>query len=193
MRVLRSLVVLTAASGIILLATSGSFLVVNEFRRSDVIVVLAGETRVRPALGLKLLRAGYAPRMILDVPARDEIYGSAALDLAQTYVRSLPEAKSISICAIYSQSTRGEAGDVGRCLDDNYGHSILLVTSDYHTRRALSIFRHELRRYSLTVAGATDDSEFGVAWWRRRQWAKMNFDEWLKLVWWESLDRWRSH
>ena len=24
-----------------------------------------------------------------------------------------------------------------------------------------------------------------------RQWAKINFDEWLRLVWWQAVDRWR--
>jgi uncharacterized SAM-binding protein YcdF (DUF218 family) len=68
----------------------------------------------------------------------------------------------------------------------------LLVTSDYHTRRALGIFKHELRRHDISVAAASDPSQFGNAWWKHRQWAKTNFDEWLKLVWWKVVDRWRS-
>ena len=50
-----------------LLATSGRFLVVNQPRESDVILVLAGETEHRPARGLELLTLGYAPRLILNV------------------------------------------------------------------------------------------------------------------------------
>jgi hypothetical protein len=41
------------------------------------------------------------------------------------------------------------------------------------------------------VAAAYDPNEFGVQWWRHRQWAKVDFDEWLRLIWWELVDRWR--
>ena len=36
-----------------------------------------------------------------------------------------------------------------------------------------------------------DPREFGVRWWRHREWAKTNFYEWLRLAWWELIDRWR--
>jgi len=26
---------------------------------------------------------------------------------------------------------------------------------------------------------------------RRREWAKVTFNEWLKVVWWNAVDRWR--
>ena len=68
---------------------------------------------------------------------------------------------------------------------------ILIVTSDYHTRRALSIFRHELPGRSFSVAAAYDPAEFGTLWWTHRQWAKILFDEWIRLVWWNAVDRWR--
>ena len=68
---------------------------------------------------------------------------------------------------------------------------MLVVTSDYHTRRALSTFRHEVPDMQISVAAATDQQQFGGSWWRHRQWAKLNFDEWLRLVWWEAVDRWR--
>jgi uncharacterized SAM-binding protein YcdF (DUF218 family) len=66
-----------------------------------------------------------------------------------------------------------------------------VVTSDYHTRRSLSTFRHELPECQISVAGAGDPQQFGLAWWRHRQWAKLNFDEWVRLMWWEAVDRWR--
>jgi len=80
--------------------------------------------------------------------------------------------------------------DVARCLQGGSGRCILLVTSDFHTRRALSIFNRTLPG-NYSVAAAFDEREFGVQWWRHRQWAKVNFDEWVKLIWWELFDRWR--
>jgi DUF218 domain len=173
-----------------LVATSGRFLVVNQPRKSDVMVVLAGETDRRPALGLELLEQGYAPKLILDVPAEARIYDSNQQDIARKYVDGLPQAGSITICPIYGQSTRDEARDVAGCLRGANARSILLVTSEFHTRRALSIFSRVLPA-NYSVAAAFDEREFGVRWWQRREWAKVNFEEWLKLIWWEVIDRWR--
>ena len=173
-----------------LVATSGRLLVVNQPRKSDVMVVLAGETDRRPARGLELLDQGFAPRLILDVPAQDRLYQWNELEIAQKYVAGLPNAGSITICPIYGHSTRDEAQDVSRCLQGVNARSVLVVTSDYHTRRALSIFSR-LSPADYSVAAVFDDREFGVHWWQHREWAKMNFDEWLKLTWWELVDRWR--
>ena len=45
---------------------AASFLVVDEPRRSDVIVVLAGETDRRPARALELLQQGHTAKQVLD-------------------------------------------------------------------------------------------------------------------------------
>lgn len=129
--------------------------------------------------------------MILDVPAEIRIYQWKQADLAQKYVDGLPAAKAVTVCPISGYSTRDEARDVRGCLQSVGGHSILLVTSDFHTRRALSTFRRVLPGYDYGIAAVFDEREFGVQWWRRREWAKMNLDEWLKLIWWELVDRWR--
>jgi uncharacterized SAM-binding protein YcdF (DUF218 family) len=174
-----------------LAANSGRFLVVDVPERSDVILVLAGETDVRPNRALQLMRQGYAPRIVIDVPAATRIYDSTQLWLAEKYVQSLPEAASVTICPIVGLSTREESHDAERCLAGDGGTRILIVTSDFHTRRALSIFRHELRWMSFSAAAAHDETQFGVRWWTRRQWSKTCLEEWMKLLWWAALERWR--
>ena len=171
--------------------TSGRFLVVNNPQRADVIVVLAGEMFRRPNRGLELLSENYAPRMLLDVPVLEMIYGQNAVELAQRYLRQLPQSQSVTVCPIVGLSTKAETRDVVQCLEKSGAHSILVVTSDYHTRRALSTFEHELPQYTIYVAAASDPGQFNATWWKRRQWAKMNFDEWIRLAWWEAVDRWR--
>lgn len=99
-----------------LFSTSGGFLVVNKPRKSDVIVVVAAETDRGPEIGLKLLDQGYAPRLILNVPAQIKVYGWSQLELAQEYVQGLPNSKLITICPIHGLSTRDEARDVLPCL-----------------------------------------------------------------------------
>lgn len=189
MKAFRILLAMVVVLAIIFVAFSGRFLVINQPQKSDVIVVLAGETQQRPARGLELLIQGFAPRLVLDVPTA-VIYDRSQLELAQAYVKTLPQANAISICPIYQRSTKGEARDVSRCLTGSEAPRVLLVTSDYHTRRALSIFRHILPQYHYSVAAASDELEYAPSWWQRRQWAKVNFDEWIRLVWWELVERW---
>ncbi len=170
---------------------AGSVLVVDKPLRSDVILVLAGETDRRPARALELLDAGYARRVIIDVPAAASIYGFTNIDLANKYVQRLPQSAAVEICPIEGLSTKDEALDAEKCLARGRGNRVLIVTSDFHTRRALSIFRRELRGTDFSAAAAYDDTQFGPRWWTHRQWAKTCVDEWLRLVWWTAVDRWR--
>jgi uncharacterized SAM-binding protein YcdF (DUF218 family) len=173
------------------LANAGRILVLNSPQRSDVILVLAGETDHRPALALKLLEQGYASRVIFDVPAGVRVYGADELDLAQKYTQSSHRAAALDICPIIGLSTKTEAHDAEKCLNRDGGERVLIVTSDFHTRRALSVFRHELRGKTFSIAASYDDVQFGTNWWRRRQWAKTCLEEWMRLSWWMSVDRWR--
>src|SRR3954468_9991172 len=191
MRTLRIFLIAVLTAVLLLSLTSGSYLVVNAPQKADVIVVLAGETNWRPARGLELLSQGYAPRMLLDVPSAGIIYDQSMLNIAKAYVQHLPQGRAVSICPIAGLSTKTEAQDVVGCLKNSGAHRVLVVTSDYHTRRARSVFQHELRGYDISIAAAFDSETFGIPWWHHRQWAKINLDEWLRLVWWQAIDRWR--
>jgi hypothetical protein len=181
---------LIMALALLFAANAGRILVLNNPEKSDAIVVLAGETEYRPQLGLRLLDQGYAGKLVIDVPVGQEIYQYTQVQLAENYFDKLPEAASIRICPIVGLSTRDESHDVAKCLTQGE-RKILIATSDYHTRRALAIFRQELPGRSFSVAAAYDPREYGIDWWRHREWAKTSFDEWLKLLWWSGVDRWR--
>lgn len=182
---------LPSALAVAFAVDAGSILVVDAPERSDAIVVLAGETDHRPARGLQLLDQGYGRHVVLDVPAGTEIFGFEEVQLATKYAQDRPEAASVRVCPIFGLSTRDESHDVAKCLAEVEGTRVLIVTSDFHTRRALSIFRHEVHGKTFSIAAAHDDAQFGVRWWMRRQWAKTCADEWLKLLWWNAVDRWR--
>lgn len=190
MRKVRVFLILLIVVVIIFVAFSGRHLVLNAPERADVIVVLAGETERRPQRGLELLSQGYAPQMLLDTPAGTTIYKWTQQDLAQKYVNELPQANQIKVCSITGLSTKEESFNVSDCLKDYTAHKILLVTSDYHSRRAFDIFSKELPSYQFSVATAYDDREFGTRWWQHRQWAKTNLLEFSKFAWWELVERW---
>jgi hypothetical protein len=172
-------------------AKAGAFLLVDAPLPADVILVLAGETDRRPERALELLAQGYGKRVVLDVPTNAKIYQSTEIQLAQKYIQNLPQAASVTICPIDGLSTKDESKDAEKCLAREGGKSVLIVTSDFHTRRALSVFRREIPGREYSVAAAHDDSKFGVKWWAHRQWAKTVLDEWLRLIWWKMVDQWR--
>jgi hypothetical protein len=170
---------------------AGGFLVLDAPRKSDVILVLAGETNRRPERALQLLAQGYGRRIVLDVPAEARIYEFTQLQLAQKYIQDSPLAAAMSVCPIYGFSTKDESRDAEKCIAKTGGGSVLIVTSDFHTRRALGVFRREISGHEYSVAAARDDTQFGVRWWSHRQWAKIFVDEWLRLIWWKVVDQWR--
>lgn len=174
-------------------ANAGRLLVVDAPQPSDVIVVLAGETDRRPERALQLLDQGYGRRILLDVNVPNQIYEIPEVQLAAEYIRRLPQAASIQICPIEGLSTREESHDVEKCLAGEageVGNRVLIVTSEFHTRRSLSIFRHEIQGKTFSTAAARDDTQFGIRWWTHRQWAKTCVDEWLRLFWWSVIERW---
>jgi len=190
MRFLRLLFVVVLIGGL-LASQAARLLSVDNPQKSDAIVVLAGETGARPARALELLRQGMAPRLFLDAEAGEQIYDQQLTDLAHKYAQTLPEANAIAVCPIAGRSTAAETVDVARCLQPLGAHRVLIVTSEFHTRRALTIFSHRLPQYQWSVAAARSPAQFGAAWWTNREWAKATFDEWVKLIWWEAVDRWR--
>jgi uncharacterized SAM-binding protein YcdF (DUF218 family) len=174
----------------------GNYLVVNNLRKSDAIVVLAGdEADDRYYRGLQLMRQGYGRHMLLDATTA-VTYGHSYTDLAADLVARTagPDASRIFVCPIDADSTKEESTQVGACLKTLQPppHSVLVVTDDYHTRRALSIFHNRLPQYQWTAAAAQNSYLYGTPWWKNREWAKTYLTEWQKLIWWQLFDRWRK-
>jgi uncharacterized SAM-binding protein YcdF (DUF218 family) len=193
------LVLLAAAFVALAMACGASFLRVSNPQRSDVIVVLGGgldDTRYDRAV--ELMHAGYAPRILLDTEAFGKKFGQTMADLAQEFL-DRTHAQNTTVCPVRHDSTYGEVEDVAGCLAPLKVSSALIVTSDYHTRRAYSIFTHRLPQYRWSVAASyapfrPEESErmAGDDWWKNRRWAKTILEEWEKLLWWNLVDRWRS-
>lgn len=204
--VLRALLWLTATFLIVLAVIAGlalkygaSFLRVNHPEYSDLILVLGGGVDdSRYWRGAELMKQGYAGRMVLDAEATDKKFGKSNADLANELLASV-HAQHTTVCPVYSDSTYGETEDVARCLAPMKVSSVLIVTSDYHSRRAFDIFKARLPGYHWSIAGVyapyedhTTKRLAGDDWWKNRRWAKTILEEWEKLIWWELVDRWRA-
>jgi uncharacterized SAM-binding protein YcdF (DUF218 family) len=187
---------LVAISAVILLPVmrqAGSFLVVQHLHKADVIVVLGGDVNDRRYWkGMELLRNGYGRDLLVDAVDQTTMYGHTYAEWAQSFVEETNSGRSesVKVCPIGEDSTIGETKYVQACLADAHAQSVLLVTSDFHTRRAASIFRNRLPMYTWYVAAADDSTQFGARWWTHREWAKRAAEEWQKLLWWNLAERW---
>lgn len=196
MALLRRRILLLLAGILLLLVLpryAGRFLVVDHPQKGDAIVVLAGGHDDRYYTGLQMLGKGYGQILFLDARTDEFQFGRTPASLAQQFIQSSAGAFAgkVRVCPISGDSTQEEAGHVGACLSAAGAQRVLLVTSDYHTRRASQILRARLPHYQWSVAAAQNSYDFGVNWWQHREWAKTTFMEWTKLVWWEIVDRWR--
>ena len=191
---------LLAALAYFLVAHSAAVLVANDPSPSDVILVLTGDQDAsRFWRGMKLMNKRFAPRLILDVQASVTQFGVRDSELAQAFVAKYASGRAI-VCEVSADSTFDETKDAAHCLQAFHRSSVLLVTSDYHTRRALAVFRRRLPQYQWHVAALDGPLEPGAPWvrtadqwWKDRQWAKTILDEWQEWTWWILVDRWRAH
>jgi uncharacterized SAM-binding protein YcdF (DUF218 family) len=173
---------------------AGRMLVSDHPEKSDVIVVLADDSQdARYRHGMELLRAGYGKHLFLDASSDSSYFGHTPAEYADAFLKqdSKDMAAQVSVCPFEDDSTVTETRYVALCLAPLHAASVLLVTSDWHTARARSIFASRLPQFHWSAAAAHDDRLFSTHWWRHREWAKTTFQEWLKVVWWNAIDRWR--
>lgn len=173
-------------------ALGGQILVVEKPRRADVIVVVGGEGHLRIQRGLQLLREGFAPRLVITARTTWHLFGWTEADLARQFVQQLEPglAQATSVVKITARCTWEEADEVREFLGQMGARSALLVTSQYHSRRVLSIFRRMLPGIDCGIIAVPEPYQFGIYWWKHREWAKCTFQEWTRLLWWLAVDRW---
>ena len=161
----------------------GEFLIqAEEPRKADIAVILAGDWRgARVLKGGELVRKGFVPVALVDGPLAH--YGQHESDLAVNFAvaRGYPESYFIRF-PMQANSTDEEAQIVLRELRRRGCSSFLLVTSDYHTRRAAKIFRKYSRDMSMTVVSAPEVTFRGGEWWGTREGRKTFAFEFMKTV-----------
>lgn len=166
-----------------LLGAMGSYLVQAEQpRKADIVLVLAGDgTGNRILKAAELVRQGYAPKVFVSGP--DGNYGLHECDLEIPFaVRAgYPESYFVHF-ENTARSTREEAQQAAAELRRMGMHRVLLVTSDYHTRRSKRLYKLEAPDLEVIVVAAPDVSFTAHGWWKNRQGQKTAFYEWLKTV-----------
>ena len=152
-------------------------------QKADAILVLGGdEAGFRIVKAAQLAQAGYAPFVFVDGPKALVGHESdATIQYAEqngypdSLFRPLPLPPGVN-------STQAESQYVGLFLKQEKIHRILLVTSNYHTRRAARLMRKANPWLQVMAVAAPDTFFTPGTWWKSRDGQKTFLLEWMKTV-----------
>ncbi|HLV87842.1 MAG TPA: ElyC/SanA/YdcF family protein [Candidatus Sulfotelmatobacter sp.] len=175
----------------------GGYLLVSDQAlpsRVDGAVVLQGSIlgeKARIAGAVLLVQRGAAAKILVSVP-KESYWGQAIAPIAYAYNEKI-YGQEIAGHFVFCEtddnvdSTEQESKVLFDCIQAQGWHSVAIVTSDYHTRRAGIVWRRMLREQHSSLqlcVHAVPDPEFRISeWWRDRRSAKNWLLECTKLLW----------
>jgi len=193
-RILRWLLAAEVVILLGLLRVGGDILIADDPvpPRVNAAIVLQGSIaaeKIRIAGAVNLLQRGVADKAVLSVP-RESYWGQSIPPVARSYLErnyGVDLASRFEFCELSGgvDSTLQEAEALSSCIRGYHWQSIVIVTSNYHTRRAGMLWRRITKpdpNLHVWVEGVADP-EFQQPWWRHRQSAKVWLLESSKLVW----------
>jgi hypothetical protein len=160
---------------------------------ADGAVVLQGSIiseDARIAGAVHLLQRGVVDKVLLSIP-KTSYWGQAIPDVARVYLQKEygnNTAARFEFCEMGPNvnSTEQEAQAIMQCIQKRQWQSIIVVTSNFHSRRAGIIWRKTSKqaksRIEIHVDGVADPSFSPNGWWRHRLYAKTWFFESIKLA-----------
>ncbi len=144
--------------------------------KADAIVAISGgETATRTDEAVQLYRDGWASHIIFSGAALDPTSPSNAEAMAAR-ARSQGVPATVMLLDEAATNTRENAADVARIIQDQNYHSIILVTSPYHQRRAAIAFERELGSGVSVINHSSYDQN-----WRRSHWWATSYSRSLTL------------
>jgi uncharacterized SAM-binding protein YcdF (DUF218 family) len=168
-----------------LLHLAGSFWVMDEMpQTSDVIVVLSGDNydADRAIRAAALYKSGMAPRVVATGRALRTYASSTDLMKRDLTERGVP-ASAIEEFTHNEDDTKDEALGLSEFVKQHNWKKVLLVTSNYHTRRADYIYERTLPRGTeLRIISAPDSQYDPSTWWHTRRGVKLFFHEAMGIV-----------
>jgi uncharacterized SAM-binding protein YcdF (DUF218 family) len=149
---------------------------------ADYAVVLAGDMYGHRIIeGAELVRQGLVRKALVSGPR--VCYGIAESELAVNFaVKKGYPADYFVQFPHNATSTQEEAQLLVPELRRLGAHSFLLVTSDFHTRRAGRCFRDLASGMDMRVISTPDEFFRPDSWWSNREGRKTFYMEWSKTV-----------
>lgn len=158
--------------GPLLRALAEWWVVDEQPEKAQAILVLGGDSvlgdRLRHAVAL--YHQGWAPRVVLSGTPLRSYFNEAELMEREATQQGVPAAHLI-VARHQAASTLEEALALRRVLAEHNFRKVIVVTSNFHTRRARRIFRALYRPQGTQVLfSAADDFRFTPArWWQQRE------------------------
>ncbi len=160
----------------------GRFLVNTEPpEHADMIVVLGGDWNGNRILkAAELARQGFAPKVMIS--GGGYLYGNYEGDLAVPFAVRHGYDEKLFIKLLYpATSTRDEAEAVVREMRRLGVKKYIIVTTEFHTRRATNIFRKLAPDLEVRTVAPPDTLHWNN-WWTEREGRKTFLLEWTKTV-----------
>ncbi|MBZ5698761.1 MAG: YdcF family protein [Acidobacteriia bacterium] len=168
-----------------LMRLAGQLWVVNEPAvQADVILVLGDDNYAgdRAAHAAELYRAGLAPQVVASGRLLRPYAGIAEMIEHDLESHGVPAASIVKF-SHRAANTREEAEALGGLVASRGWRRVLVVTSDYHARRARFIFDHVFPPGVIVRVSAAHDTEFDPShWWETRLGQKLLLNEVLGYV-----------
>lgn len=165
------------------LGALGAYLVqADPPQKADAALVLAGDGwGYRILTAAQLDRDGFVPKVLVSGP--DGAYGNHECDLAIPFAVKHGYPESYFVHMEHSaRSTVSEAQAVLPVIRQMGLKRIIVVTSNFHTRRAGRIFRRLAPGLTILVVAAPDESFTANGWWHNRDGQKTFVVEWEKTL-----------
>jgi uncharacterized SAM-binding protein YcdF (DUF218 family) len=139
---------------------------------------------------MTMLQRNSAQRVAFSVP-KESYWGEEIAPIARNYIEKnygADLASRVDFCETSGvSSTEQEAEALSACIQEHRWKTIVLVTSNYHSRRAGLIWRKTLPKrdpsIQLSVDSVADPDYQPSGWWRQRAYATTWLMESAKLVW----------
>jgi uncharacterized SAM-binding protein YcdF (DUF218 family) len=163
--------VLYFARGPILRFAGETWVVEDPLDRADAIIVLSDDNFYadRATHAADLYRHGMAPIVVASGRRLRPYAGIAELMEHDLIERGVPKDKIVRI-SHNAENTREEAQALAQQALERKWRSVIVVTSNYHTRRARYIFLHVFpAQTQVRVSGAQDGDFDPQHWWQARK------------------------
>ena len=164
--------------------TAEAWIIEDSLDKADALIVLSDDNFYadRATRAAELFREGKAPVVVASGRRLRPRAGIAELMEHDLVERGVPKEKILRFVHD-ADSTREEAEALRKLVKEKKWHSLIVVTSNYHTRRARYVFRRVFPQgIEIRVASARDGDFDPQHWWEKRKSTKELMREFAGMV-----------
>ena len=178
-----------------ILRAIGRYLIVeDQLEKADAIIVLSGSAYERGLHGIALYQQGWAPRLVTTGGSLSYTLFSLGIKITEAEITAhtfiLYDIPDTVFCTLdEGTSTYEEAAVLLRFAQAEGMKKIIIVSSDFHTRRTTRVFRKRFRGSGIKVlVSAAPPLKYDPEqWWKSEEGLIFVNNEYIKLLyyWWK--------